>query len=287
MPAVPQGRHGYLSINNSIFGGAKLLPVFSWSMPNPDNLVTPMPVGNSFVTHYGKGLATTQCVVAFDVRHDNTEVLSLNFWNSFQSRTWASGFDDTVASTLIASDGSSLWTLANAKFESFTINATKGQQIGVQAVFVAPGVPTQSAHVPAAYAPASSSAPLMYDTADLTTGVTGDWYGVEISAANNHVPNGPMGSAYGKNLSSWDAGVMSAAMSLTTAARTNAIGEPITPEAQVVLRLAGGATRNLTLQSVVPENPRDRGAQGTAQSFQTRRYIVMGLATPANPLVVT
>lgn len=281
--SVPQGRHGYVSFNNSIFAGAKLIPVFSWAMPNPDNLQTPLPVGNSFITNHGEGLKTTQFTCAFDVRVEATEVLSMNFWNSFQSRTFSSGFDDTVGSTIIASDGRALWTLDNAKFESFILTVSKGAQIGLQAVFVAPGVPTPSSHVPAAYAPVDAKAPLMFDAASFT-GITGNCYGATITAANNHLPNGPLDGT--KYLSSWDAGVISCGVEFTFDARVSSGNAPFAAGATIALVLAGDATRTFTMKKVTMNNPRDANAN-VGQSFIPRSCIVEGDSTPTKPLVVS
>lgn len=281
--SVPQGRHGYCQFTNAgVSLAPTMIPVFHWAMPGPDNLVTPMPVGNSFLTHHGEGLKTTQFVTNFDVRIGTSEIMQLPFWNMFFKRDFSGGFDDTNVTTIAASDGAALWTLSDAKWESFTLSIANGAQVGLQAVWVAPGVPVKSAHVPSAYAPVNSKAPLMFDAVSFT-GITGNVYSAEITASNGHVPNGNLNST--KYLTAWDAGVMTCGANFTFDARTYAGSAPFSAGATLTMALAGDATVTFTLKKVTMNNPRDPNAN-VGQSFNTRNCIVEGDSSPARPLAV-
>jgi hypothetical protein len=274
--AIAQGRHGYVSI------GGTLYPVYSWRMDRPRNLQAPLPVGNTWTTNFAEGLQSTRFVAEMKVREKASEILAAAWWNRFLSRPFAGGFDDTATQTVIASNGKRLHTLANAKAEAFVLRIQPGMPIGLQAVFVAPGLPSHSAHVPTDYTNTiDDSPPLMADKASFG-GISGGIFGAEITYANNHLPDARLVGT--KTLSAWDAGVISCGAALTFDART-AAEYPFADGATLTIALVGAATRTLSLTRVIPNNPDDAGS-GTGQNFVTYNCLVQGTATTP-PLVVT
>lgn len=274
--AVLQGRNGYITIGGTNY------PVFDWAIDSPRNLAAPLPVGNSWGTNFAEGLKSSRLVVNFDVRESATEVLATAFWALWLSRSWSGGFDDTSASAIVASDSGQAATLANAKAESFVLTCRPGQQVGLQGVFLAPGVPSLADATPAAYAPVDASAPLMFDKVTFGGLANGPVYGFELSYANNHLPNKPLDGT--KVLSSWDAGAMTCGVALTFAA-FRAAATPFSDADDVTVSLVGATTRVLTLQSVIPNDSNNRGAN-LGQVFRTWNCLVQGSATYP-PLRVT
>jgi len=273
---IAQGRNGYFVINEA--AANVTLPVLEWRSESPRNLTAPMPVANSWQTHFAEGLRTSIIRATHDVRELSTEVLSLDWWQWFLTRTWSDGFDDTrVLDYIRCSNARKLFEFANSKAEGFTLTVEKGQQIGLQTVFVAPDKPAESNVTPAAYAPFNSSPPLMFNRAAFS-GISGNLYRFELQYGNNHLPDGPLDGT--KNLAGWDAGVYTARARFTFNARGTG-EEPLTDGGAVTVTLTNGVTtRVLTLASVVPNNPDDGGAN-PGQSFLTYDCLVMGTAALA------
>lgn len=275
--AVLQGRNGYLTI------GGVSIPAFSWSIDAPRNLAAPLPVGNTWGTNFAEGLQSSRLVAQIDVREKATEVLATAFWAHWLTRSWSGGFDDTAAVTLIASDSAQAATLANAKAEAFVLTARPGQQVGLQVVFLAPGKPSLGDHTATSYASTvDSSPPLMFDKVSVGGLDNGPVYGLELSYANNHRPNKPLDGT--KVVASWDAGVITCGLSLTMAA-FRAAAVPFADGDALTIELAGAATRVLTLESVIPNDPNNRGAN-LDQVYRTWNCLVQG-GTTNPPLRVT
>lgn len=275
--AVLQGRNGYITIGGTAY------PVFDWAIDNPRNLAAPLPVGNTWGTNFAEGLKSSRLVVNFDVRESATEVLAAAFWALWLSRSWSGGFDDTSVSEIVASDSGQTATLANAKAESFVLTCRPGQQVGLQGVFLAPGVPTLGDVTPSSYAhQVDSAAPLMFDKVTFGGIANGPVYGFELSYANNHLPNKPLDGT--KVLSSWDAGVITCGAAFTFAA-FRAAAAPFADGATPTVSLVGAVTRVLTLKSVIPNDSLNRGAN-LGQVFRTWNCLVQGTASVA-PLVAS
>ncbi len=243
-----------------------------------------MPTGHTWQTAYAQGLQSARFSCDFMVRTLATEVLAQTFWDMWLARTFSGGFDDTSNLTLVSSDGTTLATSTNAKAEAFSLSWQKGQQIGLQGVFLAPAHPTMSSVTPNAYNHFDGSAPLMFDQGNIT-GITGEIYGFELGFANNHVANAPLGASYGKGMKSWDAGVQTVTCRITVNKRANAV-VPFTVGGSIALALTNGVvTRTLTLARVIPD---DRLSQRTDPGaiFKTYNCLVLGSDTTA-PLVVS
>ncbi len=274
---IAQGRHGYVTI------GGNPYPVYDWQMNDARNLVAPMPVGNSWGTHWAEGLRTTRFTARVQCRTKPTEVLALAFWDMFLKRTWTGGFDDTAALAIVASDGSRLHTLSNAKAEAFSLSFQLGQPVALSVVFVAPGLPVPTAHTPTDYShTVDVAAPLMWDAVTFG-GFTGSVYGAEITYANNHLPNGPLNGT--KNLVSYDAGVMTAGAKFTFAAQSPSAFPFADGAALTIAMGASPNTRTVSLTSVVPNNPDDRNVS-PGQTYVSPSCLVQGSVTTP-PLVVS
>lgn len=276
--SVPQGRNGFVSIGGTSY------PVLNWMMPPNRNLVAPLPVGNTWQTHFGEGLRSTRFLASFNCREGSGEILALAFWNRFMSRTWSGGFDDTATSTIIAGNSKSQYSLANCKAESFSLAIAKGSIVGLQAVFVAPGIPTPSAHTPSSYAATSSaSSPLMFDRCTFT-GITGNLYGFELTFANNHLPDGRLDGT--KTLAAWNAGVATCTARFTVDTRASD-AQPFSDGATIALAMTDGvSTRSFSMTAVVPNNPDDGSVPSVGQLYQRLDCLVLGgVSTP--PLVIS
>lgn len=278
MSVIAQGRHGYVTM------GSLDIPCFSWQMSQPRNLQSPVPVGSSYQTGFAEGLQSGRFVANIMVRKKATEVLSTDFWAMFLARTFSANFDDTSAITLVAADGKRVWTMANAKAESFALRVVKPQAVGLSVVFVSPAPGTSTNQTVTAYSKQIDSSPLLMGHEVTYTGFTGPVFGTELTWANNHVPNtgGHDGLKY---LSSWDAGPMSCGFSVTTDIRATGTYSAFSDSAQVTMALAGAATRTFTLNSIVSNNPNDREV-GLGQVFQTQNCLVLGATSNVLPLAV-
>lgn len=274
--AVQQGRHGYVTINGTTY------PALSVSSGAPRNLVTGLPIGNTWATNFAEGLQTGRFTVRFLARIKATEVLSTTFWNYWLSRPFAGGFDDTAGLTIVHSTGRRTRTYANAKAESLVITVAKGAVVGITGVFVSPAPPTRGDVTPATYAnQVDNSGPLMFDAVTFG-GITGGVYGFELTYTNNHQPDGPLDGT--KYLSAYNAGGIACGASFTFPEHL-AAQEPFADAANLTVTIAGGATRTLSLTGVVANNPTDVD-HDLGQIYQPYRCLVLGTASVA-PLVVS
>lgn len=225
------------------------IPVKSWAINEPRNLVVPVPVSNSWATNFAEGLRSARVMVDYDVRDVATEALSTIFWGWWFTRTFTAGFDDTPNLTLVMNNSQETYTLAAAKPESFTLAIKPGMQIGIQAVYAAPAPAVKTNAAATVYAPFGSQIPLMFGTATFT-GITGDIYGVEAGYSNNHLPRAPLNGT--NTMTAWDGGPRTCNARFDFAARTTS-NTPFADGTNVIITLTGGsATRVFSLTSVVP-----------------------------------
>lgn len=275
---VAQGRHGYLTIGGTQF------PVDSFSVDSPRNLQGAQPMANTWGTNLAEGLKTSRITVNFAVRAKATEVLALSFWQNWMSRSWSGGFDDTTALALVAASGRRTFTIASAKAESFTLVVMPGRRIGLTGVFLAPAQPTRADQTPVSYANTfDNEPPLMFDAFSVS-GVTGGLYGLEVTYSNNHLANGPLNGT--KNLTSWDAGIMTCGAVFTVPDHL-AAGEPFADAATISFTLTGTGptTRTFSLTKCTADPINSIAAQ-PGQNYQRYATIVNGDASTA-PLVIT
>lgn len=274
---VQQGRHGYFEI-----AGVKY-PCYDIRYQAPRNLVAALPVSNTWVTAHGLGARTSRVVARMLLREKSTELLAATFWNLLMQRTWSAGFDDTTAFAMNVATGRRLRALTNCKFESANVVVAFGAPVALNCVFLCPGVATKSDQLAADYLNTfDNSPPLMFDKATFG-GITGPVHQFEFTYSNNHLPNGPLNGT--KFLTSWDAGVRSAAVKLLVPEHV-AASEPFADEGQISLSLVGGVTRVFTFTSVVPNDPDDIALQ-PGQLFQEYNGLVKGNAAGDIPMVVT
>lgn len=273
---VPQGRFGYFSINSTLY------PVYAWRPTSPRNLVSGEPVGNSWGTNLAEGVKTSRIVAQFMVRNTAAEILSTSFWDYFLTRSFSGGFDDTPALSIVGSTGKKTRTYSNCKAESLTLTWAFGAVVGLTAVFLCPGMPAKANVTPTDYSTNVNNSPLLMFDQVTIGGVTGSTYGGEIVLANNHKPNGTQNGS--KNLTSWDAGNITASLSLTVAEHSTT-GEPVADGGTVTVALAGASTRTLSLTGCTVNNPDDVDAN-PGQIFQNKQYIVQG-STSVQPVTYT
>jgi len=275
---VAQGRHGYFTI------GGTQYPVSRWRADSARNLAAPVALGSSW---NGGGIAESlrmsRIIVAFDLRSYSTATLTMAtaFWDFWLARTWSGGFDDTSALSLVGFDGRQTATFASAKAESFVLTRRHGQQVGLEASFLAPDKPTFATVNPSSYArQLGADPPLMANRVTLS-GVTGGDYGFELQYVNNHMPDAR--NAGVTSLQSWDAGAPAAICRIDVAANQS---NPFADNDTLSLAMAnvgGTVTRTLTMYGVACDNIDDRGAQ---QGQIYRNYQCMLLGSSSNPPVV-
>jgi hypothetical protein len=269
--SVTQGRHGYVSIGGTIYYMGQ------WSYDDPENIQVPMPVGNSFATHYGKGLQAARIAFTHDLRQ--TEAGTLAFWNMWLARTWTSNFDQTSSVTLILADGALVNTYTNARPEAFVLAAASGQQVGLQSVFVAASAPTESNQTVADYSKtADATAPLMFDQLSFSS-FSADVYGFELRYANNHVVDAPLNQS--KRPQGFDPGPMTCSARFTF--KSYGTARPFTAGQSLDIAILTSPTqRVLTLECLVPQDPRGRNVS-TGQVFKPVEFAVLG-STSYQPL---
>lgn len=272
---IAQGQNGFLTI------GGLSYRTFQWKLESPRNLQLPTPVGNTWVTAHASGLRTSRLTVNLMCSSGAGDILNLAFWQYFLSRSFSGGTADSLAQTLVMSNGRQTYTLMNAKAESLVLTVQKGSQVGLQCVFIGPYNPSRGDITPSAFAPFDNTPPLMFDEVTFG-GVSGDCYGVELTYANNHTPNGALDGT--KTLKNWDAGVMSCGATFTFDARFST-QLPFADESALTIGLgSGGGSRLLTLASVVP-NTDDNASAKVGPSFVSWACAVQGTTTLA-PLSV-
>lgn len=247
MASIPiaQGRNGFLTHSD---GTTTLdIPVKSWTLNEPRNLVIPVPVSNSWATNFATGLRSSRLIVNYDFRVSTTELLSPTFWGWWFTRiAWSGGFDDTQPLTLTCNNSQDSYVLTSAKAESFTLAIKPGMQIGLQAVYACPFVPTKTDALQTGYTPFNSTRPAMWNDC-VWTGITGDIFGNEIGYSNNHLPRAPINST--QTMTAWDAGPITCNTRFDFAARTTG-NTPFADSAAITLAI--DAIRTFTLTSVVP-----------------------------------
>lgn len=272
---VYQGRLGRVSIAGTLY------PVYDWQMLSPRNLQQGQPVGNTWATAKGEGLQSSRFTARLMCREAPGEILNTALWSLFLNRTWGAGFDDTAASTIIASSGQNNYTLANAKAESFQLAVQKGAVVGLSVLFLAPGIPAKAANNTAtAYLNTIDNVPLlMFDKATFG-GFSGSVYSGTVNYSNNHLPNAPLDGT--KTVAAWEAGPVSCSASFTVA-EWLASSIPIPDDSTLTIVL--NAARTFSLTRVTTENPRDVGVN-LGQNYQPLACIVQGTSSTP-PLVVT
>ena len=277
MPLI-QGRHGYLRLGTDVVGSN--LPVYNWGITNPRNIVTGQPLGNTWATNFAEGMQTTRFTFSVMLRNNTTEGMALAFWQRFLSRTWTSGFDDTTAFSGFLYSGRRKFTLANAKAESFTLTIQKGSPIGLSCVMVCPSIPTISDVTVADYtSTVDSAAPLMFDQCTFT-GLGTNVYSIELTYANNHIPNAPLNAT--KFAAAYDAGPVTAGISVTVSEETGAA--PIDAVTGATISLTSSVSRVFTLGQIVVNNTRDVGVNMGAV-FKTFNGTILG-GTSSQPITV-
>lgn len=242
---IAQGRNGYMTHSDGT--NTLNIPVKSWALNEPRNLVVPVPVSNSWATNFAEGLRSARVVVNYDFRDSTTELLSSIFWNWWFTRSFVAGFDDTPALTLVCNNSQDSYTMALAKPESFTFAIKPGMQIGVQAVYAVPAPAVKTLAAQTGYTPFDSTRPVMFSDATFT-GITGDIYGVEIGYSNNHLPRAPINGT--NTLTAWDGGPRTCNARFDFAARA-LTNTPFADAATLTVGLVS-STRVWTLSSVVP-----------------------------------
>lgn len=270
--SIAQGRNGF--ITHSDGSNTLTIPVKSWSLNEPRNLVIPVPVSNSWATNYAIGLRSSRLVVNYDFRISATELLSATFWGWWFTRTFTGGFDDTTPLTLTCNNSQDSYVLSLAKAESFTLAIKPGMQVGLQAVYACPIVPTKTDALQTGYSPFNSTRPLMWSDI-VWTGVTGDIYGNEIGYSNNHLPRAPINGT--QTMTAWDAGPITCNTRFDFAARTTS-NTPFADAAALTMSMM--ATRVLTMSSVVPNITEDQTVD-LGQVFTPWPCTVLG--TTSNP----
>ena len=275
MSSIPiaQGRNGFITHYDGT--NTLTIPVKSWSLNEPRNLVIPVPVSNSWATNFAVGLRSSRLIVNYDFRLSTTELLSPTFWGWWFTRlAWAGGFDDTVPLTLTCNNSQDTYVLSAAKAESFTIAVKPGMQIGLQAVYACPTVPSKTDALQTGYSPFDSTVPAMWNNV-VWTGITGDIYGCEIGYSNNHLPRAPINGT--QTMTAWDAGPITCNARFDFAARTTG-NTPFADSAAITMAI--NAVRTLTMSSVVP-NITDDQTVDLGQVFTPWPCTVLG--TTAHP----
>lgn len=249
MASIPiaQGRNGFMTHGDGT--NTLTIPVKSWAINEPRNLVVPVPVSNSWATNFAEGLRSARVMVDYDMRNVSTEALSSIFWGWWFTRSFTAGFDDTPPLTLTMNNSQDTYVCALAKPESFTLAIKPGMQIGLQAVYAVPAPASKTNALATTYNPFNSAKPAMFGDATFT-GITGDIYGVEVGYSNNHLPRAPLNGT--NTMTGWDAGPITCNARFDFAARLTT-NTPFADNATVVITIAPGAvTRGFTLAGVVP-----------------------------------
>lgn len=269
---IAQGRNGFVTH----YDGTNTLniPCKSWTLNSPRNLVVPVPVSNTWATNFAEGLRSSRLVINYDFRNSTTECLDSVFWNwFFQRLAWSGGFDDTVPLTMTVNNSQNTYVLGSAKAESFTLAIKPGMQIGLQAVYACPLIPSKTDALQTGYSPFNSTRPVMFN--DVTfSGITGDIYGVEIGYSNNHLPRAPLnGTNY---MTAWDAGPITCNARFDFAARTTG-NTPFADQTAITVGFVS-STRVLTLTSAVP-NITDDQTNDLGQVFTPWPCTILGSTT--------
>lgn len=279
MPPNTQGRHGYFSIDadEGGAGAAVIYPVYNGNIEAPRNLQTAIPVGSSWAASVSEGLQSTRIISNCMLRQDAAnEYFTTAFWNLFFNRPFSSGFDDTVPFTLEIGDGLVKSTMAGCKAEAFTIAAVPGAVPTLSTVFLAPTLPVVAAQtVPSAYTNQLNQNPMLNFDRVTVGGVTGKIYGVEVTFANNHLPDASLNGT--KGMDGWDAGVFTAAITLTL---PSSVADPFADGATITVVVNGGTGKvlTLTLDGAWANNPKSKVVH-VGQIFRRWTCVVTGDAT--------
>lgn len=290
---LAQGRAGRCS-----FGGT-LFPVYRWSIQAPRNRVTGDPLGNTASTNYADGMVTTRFTASMMTGRGSGGAMdpSTGILAKFITRAIAtdSGMDDTTGITIAAGDGNSLWTIANAKPESFSVRFAKGAPVGFDVVFVAPGIPTRSDDRATALSGVYSRHVtdgfrlLMYNhiTFEIASGPAGSFaqyngiYGMEINYSNNHIVNAPLDGT--QNAQSYDAGNMRGGADITLRAYSGvgADPQPIGDGYAIKAVIGLDTPTNILLPVVVTNTDYDADVQPGA-AFRVWRTMLLAKVTGGN-----
>ena len=290
---LAQGRAGRCS-----FGGT-LFPVYRWAIQAPRNRVTGDPLGNTASTNYADGMVTTRFTASMMVGKADGGAFdaSTGILAKFINRAIAtnSGMDDTTALAITASDGNSLWTVSNAKPESFVLRFQKGSPVGFDVVWVAPGIPvrtddraTATSGVYARHVTDGFQL-LMYNhiTFQQATGPAGSFtqydgiYGMDISYSNNHIVNAPLDGT--RDALSFDAGVMRGGADLTLRAYSGVVADPqpIADGSSIKVVIATATPTNVLLPAIITNTDYDAQVDMGA-AYRTWRTLLLGVTTGGN-----
>lgn len=276
-PTLVSGRVGHASFQH-LSSSAAIFPVYDWSISAPLARVSADPLGSTFSVAYAEGMVSSRLTANIMVGKANSFIdQTTGFLQYFLQRTLdaASGVDTTDAHTIAVSDGNSLYTLSNAKPESFSLTVRKGQPLGLSVTYLAPARPVRTddrgASLNALYnrniqpsfalvmykdvAFASSATPTG-TFAPVNEGGVGAIYGFSCAYSNNHIINAPLDGT--QDALSWDSGRMSGSCNMTVRAYSAPIGGPsVDPQPvtdgqalQLAITLSGGA-QNLLLPNLV------------------------------------
>lgn len=290
---LAQGRAGRCS-----FGGT-LFPVYRWAIQAPRNRVTGDPLGNTASTNYADGMVTTRFTSSLMVgRGDGGAFdVSTGILRKFILRAIASnsGMDDTTGVSIAASDGNSLWTVSNAKPESFVIRFQKGSPIGFDTVWVAPGIPVRTddraTTLAAVYGRHVTDGfnLLMYNHVvfQTATGPAQSFtqydgiYGMDISYSNNHIVNAPLDGT--RDAKSFDAGGMRGGSDITLRAYSGVVADPqpIADGGSIKAVISTNTPTSIMLPVVVTNTDFDANVD-TGAAFRTWRTMLLGAVTGGN-----
>lgn len=257
------------------------------ALQNAKNWAVPPIIGNYWSLNYGDGLRQPIVDLQFCIRDKAGEILSSPFLDLFFSRSSdvAHDISPITGSTyngLAFWDGQDGFVLLGAKWDSFTIGSSKGDDIRMSARFVGSGVSTISVAPP--YPGWDTSNILRFNKITFAGGLANKVWGFNLSVSNNCHPNMALdGTQYPTE---WNAGQVTAGFQMTMQA-SDAWSLP-SDGASIAFTISGtGRSRTFILSRVLNQTPDDRSVSPPRIMRQYQFVCLGGDAQTTPPVVVS
>ncbi len=266
-----------------IFNGVPLPCMAGAALHMPRNIALPQPIGNYAALNWTEGFQMPTLDVQFLLRDQSGEVLNSSFLGYALNRLGDVSHDTTVLGNITYSDGRTVFTLYNCKFDSFVMSATKGAQIMFAARFVGNGLDNFSGTV--SQTPFNAAVPLFGQRINFGNLLVNKVYAFNLSYTNNHNPDFALnGSVFPNGI---NAGGVACGMSVT--AQVADVPNFPADNGSIFYTILGpsGATAVFTLPNVVNNTPFDRmhsmGREMLTYNYNCLMGLYSGAAAVASP----
>jgi len=271
------------------FGGL-MIPIYPGArLSAPRNYVAPPLVGNFWILNEGDGFTNPSVDVQVAVRDVAQEALGLTgvigvgskFLDYALIRSADSANDTAILpGGVVFYNGVRALLLENAKFDSFSLSASKGGDITMRARFC--GTDVISTTTPS-LVPWSTARLLRYNKVTFAGALAGIVWSVDAGFSNSHSPDMSMNGTTGP--AAQNAGMLGATLQLTGQAADDATMGGISTAAFTIA--GSNVTRTFTFGNVHDQTPDDLSIS-IPRNMREHSYLCKGVdGSTSGPLVVS